>query len=217
MSRTPVHIVGCGGHAKVITSMIAAGDRFEIASFIDRAPAAGTRFLDRPVVAEEVFLAEGGGDAVVFGLGEWQHRAAAVARFKAAGFSSFPAVVAPSATVSPDVTVGEGSVLMPGVYVNAGSEIGDFCVLNTGAILDHDCWLGRGAALAPGVTVGGGCRIGGGAYIGIGASVSHGRTLGDGAVLGGGGFLKDDAGAGEFWAGVPASFIRKRAPGETIL
>ncbi|MBO6562249.1 MAG: acetyltransferase [Nisaea sp.] len=217
MSRTPVHIVGCGGHAKVIASMIAAGGHFEIASFIDRAPAEGTRFLDRPVVAEEAFLASGAGEAVVFGLGEWLHRAAAVARFESAGFSLFPAIVAPSAIVAPDVTIGEGSVLMPGVCVNAGSEIGDFCVLNTGAILDHDCVLGRGAGLAPGVTVGGGCSIGSGAYIGIGASVSHGRTLGDGAVLGGGGFLKEDAGAGEFWAGIPASFVRNRVPGETVL
>lgn len=217
MSRTPVHIVGCGGHAKVIASMIVAGDRFEIGSFIDRAPTDGTRFLDRPVVAEGAFLAAGAGEAVAFGLGEWRHRADAVARFEAAGFSRFPAIVAPSAIVAPDVLIGEGSVLMPGVCVNAGSEIGDFCVLNTGAILDHDGSLGRGAALAPGVTVGGGCRIGAGAYVGIGASVSHGRTLGDGAVLGGGSFLKEDAGAGEFWAGVPARFVRRRAPGETVL
>ncbi|UUX48354.1 acetyltransferase [Nisaea acidiphila] len=217
MSRAPVHIVGCGGHAKVIAAMIEGGTRYEVASFVDRDARAEATFLDRPVIGENAFLAAGSGEAVVVGLGEWLRRKDAVARLRAAGWTDFPAVIDPSAVVAADVQVGEGAVLMPGTVVNPGTEIGAFCVLNTGAVLDHDCSMADGSALAPGVTVGGGCRIGAGAYLGIGASLAHGCSVGNGAVLGGGGFLMQDAGPGEFWAGVPATFVRKRAADETVL
>ncbi|MEQ8331852.1 acetyltransferase [Nisaea sp.] len=217
MPRVPVHIVGCGGHAKVIAMMVEAGGQFDTVSFIDRNPAEGASFLGRPIQDEGPFLEDGCGEAVIIALGEGVRRREAVTRYKQAGFSSFPAVMAPSAEMAEGVLIGEGSVLMPGVIVNPGTEIGAFCVLNTGAILEHDCTLGDYAALAPGATVGGDCRIGAGAYIGIGAAVSHGRTVGPNAVIGGGSFLASDAGADELWGGVPAVLIRKRAPGATVL
>lgn len=217
MSRAPVHIVGCGGHAKVIAAMVEAGNRLDIVSFIDRNPADGASFLGKPVRDERTFLDGRCGEAVIIALGEGVRRRDAAACYKAAGFSDFPAVVAPSAEVADGGVIGEGSVLMPGVIVNPGAEIGAFCILNTGAILEHDCVLGDYAALAPGATVGGDCRIGAGAYIGIGAAVSHGRTIGSNAVIGGGSFLAADAGADELWGGVPAILIRKRAPGATVL
>mgnify|MGYP003631646930 FL=1 len=215
--RAPVHIVGCGGHAKVIAMMVEAGDQLDIVSFIDRDPAEGASFLGRPVQDEDTFLDARCGEAVIIALGEGVRRRETAARYKQAGCSSFPAIVAPSAEVAEGVLIGEGSVLMPGVIVNPGAEIGAFCVLNTGAILEHDCALGDYAALAPGATVGGDCRIGAGAYIGIGAAVSHGRTIEPNAVIGGGSFLASDAGADELWGGVPAVLIRKRAPGATVL
>jgi len=197
--------------------MVEAGDQLDIVSFIDRNPADGASFLGKPIRDERAFLEGRCGDAIIIALGEGVRRREAVARYKEAGFSDFPAVVAPSAEVAAAVAIGEGSVLMPGVIVNPGAEIGAFCVLNTGAILEHDCTLGDYAALAPGVTVGGDCRIGAGAYIGIGAAVSHGRTIEPNAVIGGGSFLASDAGADELWGGVPAVLIRKRAPGATVL
>lgn len=197
--------------------MIEAGTRFAIDAFVDRSIAKNDRFLGRPVREEGDFLETAAGEAVIFGLGEWASRNAAMTRYRAAGISDFPAVVAPGANVASDVVVGEGTVIMPGACVNPGSRIGAFCVLNTGSILDHDCLMRDGAALAPGVSIGGGCEIGAAAYIGIGASVAHGRRVGDGAVLGGGAFLNSDVGPWEFWGGVPAGFIRMRTTDETVL
>lgn len=197
--------------------MVEAGDQLDIVSFIDRDPGEGASFLGRSVQDEDTFLEARCGEAVIIALGEGVRRRETVTRYKQAGFSSFPAIVASSAAVAEGVLIGEGSVVMPGVIVNPGAEIDAFCVLNTGAILEHDCRLGDYAALAPGATVGGDCRIGAGAYIGIGAAVSHGRTIGQSAVIGGGSFLASDAGSDELWGGVPAVLIRKRAPGATVL
>lgn len=217
MSRTPVHIVGCGGHAKVIAAMVEAGDRFEIASFVDRVPADGTSFLGRSVVNEASFLEACSGEAVIIAIGESLRRRETMHAYKKAGFTVFPTVVAPTAEVAKDVQIAQGSVLMPGVIVNPGSSIGAFCVLNTGSILEHDCVLGDHAALAPGAAVGGECRIAEGAYVGIGAAVSHGISIGSNTVIGGGSFLASDTGADELWGGVPAVFIRKRTPGAAVL
>lgn len=217
MSRAPVHIVGCGGHAKVIAGMIDAGSVFEVVDFVDRQPASGAEFLGRPVIQEAAFLQQGRDAAIVVAIGEAGYRKATVEKLRAAGFSDFPAIVAPTAILTGDVRIGEGSVVMPGACLNPSSEVGIFCIVNTGAILEHDCRLGDWSALAPGVTVGGGCTIGEGSYLGIGAAVAHGLRIGDNAVLGGGAFLGRDMGDDEFWAGVPAALIRTRRPDETIL
>lgn len=217
VSRTGIYIVGCGGHAKVIAGMIAAGDRFEVSAFVDRAPEPGAQFLGRPIHAEAEFLTRNEKAPVVVAIGEAVYRRATVEKLKAAGFGQFPSILAPSAHLTGEVSIAEGTVVMPGACLNPSADVGAFCIVNTGAVLEHDCRLGDWSALAPGVTVGGGCRIGGQTYIGIGASIAHGVTVGANAVLGGGAFLARDMGDNEFWAGVPAALVRTRQPGETVL
>jgi len=209
-----VFVFGCGGHAKVVSEVIEAEARWAIAGYVDREPGAA-RFLGREVLAEQDFLRDGEGAAVALAVGEnglrWSLFQACRDRF------SFPALVHPSAQISPSCEIGEGTVVMPGAIVNAASTVGSFCVVGSGAVVEHDCRLGDFATLGPRGCLCGGCSLGEGSYVGAGATVLQGTTLGSWSVAGAGSLVCDEVESGTLVVGVPARFRREIARGERLL
>jgi sugar O-acyltransferase (sialic acid O-acetyltransferase NeuD family) len=121
------------------------------------------------------------------------------------GGKRLPEIVSPSAIVSESAVLGQGSVIMHRVVVNAGARIGDNCILNTGTIVEHDCIVEDHVHLAPaalllgGVRIGAGCIIGGGAVILPGVTVAGGVLIGAGAVV-----ARSIEEPGGIWSGNPA-------------
>lgn len=95
----------------------------------------------------------------------------------------FCTVKAADAFIAEDSAVGEGSVCLHRVVVNANCVIGRNCILNTGVIVEHDCVLGENVSLAPGVIVAGGCRIGTNTFIGMGTCIRQGISIGENIVV----------------------------------
>jgi UDP-3-O-[3-hydroxymyristoyl] glucosamine N-acyltransferase len=62
--------------------------------------------------------------------------------------------VHPNATVDPTATVGEGSVLYPGVYVGARATVGRDCVLYPNVAVYDDCRLGDRVTIHAGSVIG---------------------------------------------------------------
>ncbi len=65
------------------------------------------------------------------------------------------ATVMALAYVGPGATVGEGTVLYPGVYVGAGARVGRDCTLLANAVVCDGCVLGDRVWLNPGAVIGG--------------------------------------------------------------
>jgi acetyltransferase EpsM len=95
-------------------------------------------------------------------------------------------LVHPSAIISMDVNVGQGTVIMAGCVIQTGVIIGEHSIINTGACIDHDCEIGSFAHISPNVSIAGGVCIGEGTHIGIGACVIPGITLGKWVTIGAG-------------------------------
>jgi carbonic anhydrase/acetyltransferase-like protein (isoleucine patch superfamily) len=99
------------------------------------------------------------------------------------------AYVAPSAVISGDVEVGEGSAVLFGAVIAAegGSiRIGAECVVMENAVVRGT--PGNPAVLEDAVLVGPhahvtGCRVGRGAFVATGASVFNGAVVGAGATI----------------------------------
>ncbi len=107
-------------------------------------------------------------------------------------------------TIGPWVTIGEGSVLSPGVRVTGNVRIGRHCQLHTGAIVSHDGVLHDFVTLSPSVTLCGGVTVGTRSTVFAGATVMPGVTIGSDAIVGAGALVNRDVEDGSTVVGVPA-------------
>lgn len=107
-------------------------------------------------------------------------------------------------TIGPWVTIGEGSMLSPGVRLTGNVRIGQHCQLHTGAIVSHDGVLHDFVTLSPSVTLCGGVTVGARSTIFAGATVMPGVTIGSDAIVGAGALVNRDVEDGSTVVGVPA-------------
>lgn len=124
--------------------------------------------------------------------------------------------IAPNATVTGDVTLGEnvniwyGAVLRGdsgSITVGEGTNIQDNAVLHEKTTVGKFCTIGHGAIVH-------GCTVGDGCVIGMGAIVLNGAVLGDGCLVGAGAVVtgKTDAPAGSVLLGSPAKVVKTLTP-----
>lgn len=125
--------------------------------------------------------------------------------------NQFLTIVDPTAWLSDDATVGEGTTISPGALLNRFVDVGRHALVNTGAILCHDVVVGDFATVGPGCNIGGVSRVGDGAFIGIGATLSDRVSVGRNAVVGAGAVVIEDVADGVTVVGVPARPIRRAA------
>ena len=215
-------LVGSSGHAGSVIDLIDKAGGFQIAGLVDSFKTEGTECHGYPVVGglDRIpgLAVAHGVDALVVAIGHNWDRFQVVERIRA-GFpgARFPALVHPSAVIGRRTEIGQGTVVLAGAVINANTSIGDFCIVNTRASVDHDCELGPFSSVAPGATLGGNVRLGAGSAVCIGATVIQGVTIGRHSILGAGAVLLRHLGDEAVAYGVPARFIRSRAPDDRYL
>lgn len=95
----------------------------------------------------------------------------------------FPTLIADDASLSGDVFIGEGSVIMRRSLINFQVHVGDNCIINNGVIVEHDVRIGSHTHLGPGVIISANAVIGADCYVGNGAVIGKGITIPDGTVV----------------------------------
>lgn len=197
-------ILGAGGHARVVADAAEAAGWQAVYMFDDRlrtsADQARWSVLGTTAAAFDR-LAEFVG--VIVGIGANTVRLEMTDQLIAAG-GKLTSVIHPSAMVSPNSSLGEGSLAAAGAIVNVGARTGRACIVNTGASVDHDCELGHGVHVSPGARLAGGVRVGSRVWVGIGAVIREGVTLGDDVIVGAGAVVVRDVAAGVTVVGNPA-------------
>ncbi len=209
MSLKSVFVIGCGGHAKVVSQVINSDDSYEIVAYVDEQTDTGD-FLGKPLMAEGRLQKDHNDSAVFVAIGFNDERQRVAKNLTAMGQHSFPSFTHVSASLAPDTILGRGVVIMPNAALTANTTIGDFCVINTSSILEHDCVVGDFSSLAPGAIVCGECRIGENVYIGAGAMIKQGVTIGDNSVIGAGSVILQDVGANLVVVGAPGRAVKSR-------
>jgi sugar O-acyltransferase (sialic acid O-acetyltransferase NeuD family) len=200
-------ILGGGGHAKVVVDIIRRIGSLDIVGYTDLGVGAlgTTAYLGGDEILPE--LRRRGVAYAFVALGDNALRVERGAHARALGFI-LPALVCPSATLSPSAQVGAGALVMSGCVVNADACIGDLAIVNTRASVDHDCVIGPGAHVAPGAVLAGNVAVGEGAVIGAGATVINGMSIGPGAVVAAGAVVTRPVPGDALVAGVPAKRLR---------
>jgi UDP-perosamine 4-acetyltransferase len=205
-------VLGGGGHGKVVADVLRAAGHV-LVGFADRRPELVGTVVEPGggiviATADELLAAiasgrelPGGADAVALGIGDNALRMQAL---DAVGAAAAPAIVHPSAVLSPSASLGAGTAVMPRVVVNAAARVGRGVILNSGAVVEHDCVVGDGAHVSPNATLTGNVRVGARSWVGAGAVVLPGVRVGDDARVGAGAVVTRAVTDGATVMGVPA-------------
>ncbi len=182
-------VLGGGGHAKVLISIIKRLNTFKILGYTDTRD--NGLILEVPYLGTDYELeklAKQGIKKAVIGIGQiktYQLRQRVARNAQSLGFG-FPPIISPSAIINEEVLLAEGVVVMDGVVINSGTKIGAFSIVNTNASVDHDCTVDEFVHIAPGVTLSGSVHVQRFTLIGTGAVVIQGISIGEGCVIGAG-------------------------------
>jgi sugar O-acyltransferase (sialic acid O-acetyltransferase NeuD family) len=205
-------VLGGGGHAKVVISILRKLMRYRILGYTDlkdHGAVAGAPYLgsDRELVA----VAAGSNQLhAVLGLGQvglGERRYELWTRLHSAALS-FPLIVSPDAVVNEEVSGGECAVVMDGTVVNCGAVIGRGAILNTNSTVEHDVVLEDWVHVAPGATISGGVTVGRFSMIGAGATVIEGIKIAAGCMVGAGATVVRNLTEPGVYVGSPARRIK---------
>ena len=97
-------------------------------------------------------------DTAVAALGDNGQRLYWTEKLMEAGYQ-VPAIIHPSAVVSPSAVIGAGSFIMQRAVVNTHTVIEHGVLVNSGAVVDHDSHVAKGAHIGLGSVVKANCNI----------------------------------------------------------
>jgi hypothetical protein len=125
----------------------------------------------------------------------------------------FATLVHPTARVSPQTALGEGTIVSPGVQIASHTRLGRHVFVNRGALVGHHTTIGDYVTIQPGANVAGACEVGPCAYIAMGAIVLDRKRVGAHAVVGAGAVVTRDVPDHVQVVGVPAQIVRDNIEG----
>ncbi len=184
-----IAIIGGGGHAKVVASIILKLNEYEIVGYVDES--AKGNLLGLKYLGNDDDFIKGYINKISFvalGIGQIETseiRKSIVKKYKNSNFK-FPFIPSPTAIINKNVKIGNGTVVMDGVVVNVDTEIGEYSIINTNSTIEHDCQIGNYVHVAPGVTMSGNVTIGDSCMIGVGATIIQGIEIIAGSFIGAG-------------------------------
>ena len=200
-------VIGGGGHAKVLISVIKKSSQFELAGYVDindRGEILGVQFLGNDYKLNEIF-SKGIINAAI-GIGQinvTQKRFNVVKNMTDIGFT-FPSIISKDAIVNEDVLIGEGTQIFDGAVINSGSRIGKFSIINTKSTVEHDCKIGNFCHIATGAVLSGGVEVDDFSMVGSNAVIVQYKKIVSNCMFGAGAVVTKDITEEGVYVGNPA-------------
>lgn len=194
-------LYGASGHGKVVKDVARSmGALIEV--FIDDNPK--NKLLNETPVVNAKNIAKYEANNFVISIGDNNIRKTISEKIK----NRFAILIYKNSNVSPTVNVQEGTVIMPGVSVNANTTIGKHVIVNTGAVIEHDCQIGDFVHISPNATVTGNVKIGEGTHVGAGAVIIPNINIGNWVKIGAGSVITKNIPDYAVVIGVPGRIIK---------
>ena len=222
MADRDIFVFGASDHARVIIDIIELTGQYRIVGLFDSYKPKGYRAGGYEVLGNERDLADmcarTGLRRGIVGIGDnaTRRRIAQLLRL-AIPHLEFVTAVHPSATLSREVNLGPGALVMAKCYVGLNTKVGEGAVIATNSIFEHDGTMGDYSTLGAGTTTGGHVHLGLCTAVCLGVTINHGMKIGDHTVIGSGSVVINDFPAGIVAYGSPARVIRKRAATDSYL
>jgi sugar O-acyltransferase (sialic acid O-acetyltransferase NeuD family) len=187
MSKTEIILIGAGGHAKSCIDVIERQDKFRIAGLIGKKEELGRKVCgysifgidnDLPELFKKYTNAH-----ISIGQIDTGKRNNIYNQILNLGFS-LPTIISPNAYVSDHADIGNGSIVMHGVIINAGVKIGNNCIINTKALIEHDVQIDDGCHISTNTILNGNVKIGTGTFIGSSVCIKNNISIGKNCIIG---------------------------------
>ena len=201
METTKFILIGGGGHARVVSSIIEAQETYHLEGVFDSNPKIET--LDRVKNFHDYKPDLFPNALAIIAIGDNSVRKQLVQTIH----HVFGVLIHPSASMDRLSLVGAGSVLMHHAVIQRGTVIGKHVIINTACSVDHDCILGDFVHIAPNATLCGGVQIGDETFIGAGAVVLPQIKIGKRVTLGAGTVVTKSIPDGATVVGNPGKII----------
>ena len=191
-------IIGGGGHAKSCLDVVLLSQKYQTIGIIDLEEKKGTKLLgiEIQLMDKDYGQLVSEGYEFLIGIGQIKspkRRIEIYEELKILG-AKFATVVSPRAYVSPFAQIGEGTIVMHDVVVNANARVGDNCILNSRSLVEHDALIGDHCHLAPGSIVNGEVKFGRGSFLGSLSAVEQTADISEYSVLSAGVFHRKSNG-----------------------
>ena len=181
----------------------------QVVGFTANAPWVRTKtFHDKPVVAFENLEEQFPPDehALLIPLGWTQCNKLRAARYSEGKSRRYRFVthISSSATVWPDLQIGENCVVLERAVVRPFARIGNNCMVGAGSMVSHNATIGDHVFIGSHAVVAGATTIGERCVLGVNSTVIDGITVSDGCFIGAGAVVTADTEPDGMYLGVPA-------------
>lgn len=186
-------IVGAGGFGREVLAWARhscdCGTRWGIAGFLDANPHALRDYaIDLPILGDPLHYEPRRGDLMVVAIAKPSTRKQIVSCL-ASKEAAFVSLCHPSALIGERVSIGQGSIICPGVVITCDVRIGDFVIVNVQTTIGHDVSVADFVTVSGRCDINGHCTIGAGAFLGTKACcfpsmvVEENATVGAGSIV----------------------------------
>jgi sugar O-acyltransferase (sialic acid O-acetyltransferase NeuD family) len=201
MKSNKIILYGASGHAKVISSIIEAMDRFVDIIFDDNEKIIN---LNQYRVLNVYDKRYNPNIPIIISIGDNKIRKKISEKIS----HPFTILIHPSSIIDKIVKIENGSVVFHNAIIQRDSIIGKHCIINTNASIDHDCILNDFVHISPSATLCGSVLIGEGTQIGAGATILPNVKIGKWCVIGAGAVITNDIPDYSLVVGVPGKIIK---------
>jgi len=163
-------LIGGGGHCKSVIDVIEQENKFQIAGIVDKHDLLDSKILGYQVIGNDSDLEKLSKKYkyALITIGQIKSvspRLKLFALIKKLGFF-IPYIISPKAYVSKHSKVGNGTVIMHNVVINANVYIGENCIINSKALIEHDCIIDNHCHISTNAIINGGVKIGAESFLG---------------------------------------------------
>ena len=180
-------LVGGGAHCLSYIDVVESAGHFAIVGYVRSSQDDSNELLGYPTLGTDADLARlvgthGSALVTVGQIKTAETRARLYEQLVMLG-AKLPVVLSPWAQISRHSTLGDGTIAMHGVVVNANVRVGRNCIINSQALIEHGTQVGDHCHISTGARINGDVVVGNGCFIGSGAVIKHGISIGDHALI----------------------------------
>ncbi len=205
-------LIGGGGHCKSCIDVIEAEGKYKVEGIIDSGDKIGTQLLNYRVIntddSIENYINEGYFFLITIGQIKSYKRRKEIYQMLESKSANIATVISPSASVSNYSSIGQGSIIMHGVQINAGAIVGNNVIINTNSLIEHDAVIGNHVHISTHAIVNGAARVEENCFIGSNAVLVQEVIVGKNIIIGAGSVIISDILNPGIYAGNPAKKIK---------